>query len=152
MSKSVYFGIGDEILSEFLENFFKANTENVEEFNIAFDTDMISLIVKGSYMAFKGTAEYDLILKDYTGRLDSDEHIEFQLIPKNTLSKMMKGAFGMFRGKLEPAVILEKDILKLSVREMVRKWKPEVYHSLDKFKLNQFKISPGNVLISLERL
>ncbi len=152
MSKSLYFGIGDELLSGFLEDFLVNRTENVKEFKLNFDNDTIGLRVTGNYMKMSGTAEYDLILSDFTGRVGIDEYINFQIIPRNALSKMLKGAFNFFKKELEPAVYIDKDMLKLNVIEMVKKWKPEVYDSVSPFRINEFKITPGNLIISLEHI
>ena len=138
----ISFGIGEEILSSFIEQKLKIKINNMKHFELKCFESSIQITLSGSYLGLNGKLEMDLNLIDFSYDLMDEETLIFEIIPKNSLSHILKSTIKVFDEKLKPAINIDKSYLKINLYEFFQKWKPEFSsfcytYNLKKLKINQ---------------
>src|SRR6056297_308142 len=149
MSKELYIGIGDEVINDFLEDMVVASNENMEELSVAAQQRTIDLFVTGNFKKLKGTLKFQLFLEEFSQDLRASETIIFTVKPIGALSKMAFPSIRIFKDRLEPYFIFQKNTLVVNLYEMIKEKKPEFLSLLDRYRLKNLSIEPGMIMINL---
>lgn len=150
MSKKIELRFGDEAISNLLLKNIRTQIKSVNEFRVSFEKNLINLIVSGSYMLLSGRAEFDLTPEKISEDLAGDETLVFRIVPKNSFSSILKGSAGFFKGKLEPGIKINNDLIIINLKELLKKANPDSIYLVDLFFLKELEISEGSLRISLE--
>ena len=149
MSKELYIGIGDEVINDFIEDMVVASNENMEELSVAAQQRTIDLFVTGNFKKLKGTLKFQLFLEEFSQDLRASETIIFTVKPIGALSKMAFPSIRIFKDRLEPYFIFQKNTLVVNLYEMIKEKKPEFLSLLDRYRLKNLSIEPGMIMINL---
>jgi len=149
LSKELYIGIGDEVINDFIEDMVVASNENMEELSVAAQQRTIDLFVTGNFKKLKGTLKFQLFLEEFSQDLRASETIIFTVKPIGALSKMAFPSIRIFKDRLEPYFIFQKNTLVVNLYEMIKEKKPEFLSLLDRYRLKNLSIEPGMIMINL---
>ena len=149
MSKELYIGIGDEVINDFIEDMVVASNENMEELSIATQERMIDLFLTGNFKKLKGTLKFQLFLEEFSQDLTTSETIIFSVKPIGTLSKMAFPSIRIFKDRLEPFFVFQKNTLVVNLYEMIKEKKPEFLSLLERYLLKNLSIESGMIMINL---
>ena len=149
MSKELYIGIGDEVINDFIEDIIVAPNENMEELSVAAQERTIDLFLTGNFKKLKGTLKFQLFLEEFSQDLTASETIIFSVKPIGTLSKMAFPSIRIFKDRLEPFFVFQKNTLVVNLYEMIKEKKPEFLSLLERYLLKNLSIESGMIMINL---
>jgi len=146
MSRDLFLGLGDEIINDFLKDLLVDKNEHVQRLEMIAEQNYIDLKLKGSYKSMKGKARYKLHLEEFSEDLTNPRTILFTVEPVGMFSKMALGSIKMFKKKLEPSVVVEKNLLTINLCSIIERWKPEFTYLIKDYSLGNFEIKPGIII------
>ena len=149
MSKELYVGLGDEVINDFLEDMVVSSNENMEKLSIMANQRTIELMITGNFKQLKGTLKFHLFLEEFSEDLTSTETMIFSVKPIGALSKMAYPSIRIFKNRLEPFFVFQKNILTVNLYEIINQKKPELLSILSRYSLKSLGIEPGMVMINL---
>ena len=151
MSRDLFIGLGDEIINEFLKERLIKSSEHLQMFTITAEQNQIELNVKGNYKSLKGKARYKLSIAEFSRNLENPRTVVFSVESVGVFSKMALASIKMFQKKLEPSVVIDKNILTVNLCSIIQRWKPEFQYLVEDYSLNNFEIKPGLIIADFEK-
>ncbi len=149
MSKELYVGLGDEVINDFLEDMVVSSNENMEKLSIMANQRTIELMITGNFKQLKGTLKFHLFLEEFSKDLTSTEAMIISIKPIGALSKMAYPSIRIFKNRLEPFFVFQKNILTVNLYEIINQKKPELLSILSRYSLKSLGIEPGMIMINL---
>jgi len=149
LSKELYVGLGDEVINDFLQDMVVSSNENIEALSILAQQRTIDLFINGSFKQLKGQLKFQLFLEEFSTDLTSDNTMLFSIKPVGTLSKMALPSIKLFKNRLDPFFIFQKNTLSVNLFEIIRQKKPAFLSIIERYALKNLSIEPGMIMISL---
>gem|GEM_PF-475913 len=151
MNDQMKFTIGDLVLSTWLLRLMKIKTEAIRDLEIYCQPQSFQLTVKASYRQISGKVSYTFHLLE---KLSDGERIHtllFSMKPDGALSSMARVAFSSSLKALEPGILFDKNVLRITIPSLLESMNPAWRTMLADFDLINIDFLEDAVSVLLKK-
>jgi hypothetical protein len=136
--------IGDTVISLWIKRIISDKTESVKDFDIQCFLNHFTISIQANYNQINGKLQYDFELVSVGSNPGYIDMLAFSIKPIGILSSMVKPMLNPFFKSFEPAVVLNKNLLTVSIPALVDSFKPGIKSVLSEFELQEFSVVAGS--------